>query len=289
MSKPKIGFIGTGVMGKGMASNLLKGRYELSVYNRTQQKALPLIENGALWKPSIALLTAWADIVITIVSYPKDVEEVYFSPDGILNNARPGSFVVDMTTSSPKLAIKIYEAAKEKGVFALDAPVSGGDVGARNGTLCIMAGGDEDAFEALMPVFSILGKSAILQGSAGAGQQTKMCNQICIAANIMGVCESLAYAKSAGLDEAKVLETLGAGGAASWQLSAYAPRILKGDYEPGFYIKHFVKDMRIALEESESMELQMPALKLSKSLYDRLMSEDMGELGTQALYKLYTK
>lgn len=289
MSKFKIGFIGTGVMGGGMAANILKGGYELAVYNRTQQKALPLIKSGAIWKPSVADIAAFADIVITMVSYPKDVEDIYFGPDGILENMRPGSYVVDMTTSSPKLAVKIYEAAKEKGLFALDAPVSGGDVGARNGKLCIMAGGDESVFNALLPVFSQMGKNIVLQGGPGAGQQTKMCNQICIAANIMGVCESLSYAKDAGLDCEKVLGTLESGGAASWQLSAYAPRIFKGDYKPGFYIKHFVKDMRIALEEAASMGLRMPALSLSKSLFDTLMSENMGELGTQALYSLYSK
>lgn len=289
MSKFKIGFIGTGVMGGGMAANLLKGGYELSIYNRTREKARALLDGGAVWKPTIAAVAAASDVVITMVSYPKDVESIYFGADGILENVKAGAYVVDMTTSSPSLAKKIYEAAKAKGVSAMDAPVSGGDVGARDGKLCIMAGGDAETFEALRPVFSLMGKSAMLQGGPGAGQQTKMCNQICIASNIMGVCESLLYAKNAGLDGEKVLETLMSGGAASWQLGAYAPRIFKGDYAPGFYIKHFVKDMRIALEEAAKMGIDTPALGLSKSLFDKLMDGGQGDLGTQALYKLYSE
>lgn len=287
MPGEKIGFIGTGVMGGGMAANLLKNGYPLAVYNRTKAKAAPLLENGALWMDSPAALAAWADVVITIVSFPKDVEAVYFGPEGILAHIRPGCFTVDMTTSSPALAKKIYAAAGEKGVCALDAPVSGGDVGARAGTLCIMAGGDEEAFRTLLPIFETMGKSVVLEGGPGAGQQCKMCNQICIAANIMGVCESLAYAKAAGLDREKVLRILEAGGAASWQLGAYAPRIFKGDYTPGFYVKHIVKDMRIALEESAAMGLDLPALELAKSQFDRLVENGMENEGTQALYKLY--
>lgn len=287
MQKMKIGFIGTGVMGSSMAANILKGGYELAVYTRTKEKAQPLLENGAVWKSSVAQIAAWADILISMVSFPKDVETIYLDSDGILENARPGSYVVDMTTSSPKLAKRIFTAAKEKGIFALDAPVSGGDVGAKNGTLCIMVGGEEEAFRALQPVFSLIGKKSVFQGSAGAGQQCKMCNQICIASNIMGVCEGLSYAQSTGLDQNKVLEILESGGAASWQLSNQAPRIFADDFAPGFYIKHFVKDMRIALEEAEANGLPLPALTLSKSLFDRLMENGMEDLGTQALYKLY--
>ncbi len=287
MANPRVGFIGTGVMGTSMASSIMKGGYELAVYNRTQQRAMPLVEKGAVLKPTVAELAAWADVIITIVGYPKDVEQVYLGSGGILENAHPGAYVVDMTTSSPKLAARIYEAAKEKKIYALDAPVSGGDVGAKNATLSIMVGGDESAFNALMPIFSLMGKNIMLHGGPGAGQQTKMCNQIAIAATIMGVCECLSYAKKAGLDGTKVLETLSGGAAASAQLSIYGPRIFKKDYDPGFYIKHFVKDMGIALEEAESMKLEMPALTLSKSLFDKLMDENMGDLGTQALYKLY--
>lgn len=283
----RIGFIGTGVMGNSMASNLLKGGYNLYIYNRTKEKALSLIEKGATWKDSVSELSKVSDVVITIVGYPSDVEEVYLGSNGILNNVKPGSFVIDMTTSKPSLAKKIYEIAKSKNVFALDAPVSGGDVGASEGTLSIMVGGDKEAFEHLKPIFELMGKNIVLQGTAGAGQHTKMCNQIAIASNIMGVCEAIAYAKNSGLDPETVLKSIGAGGAASWQLSAYAPRILKDDFKPGFYIKHFVKDMRIALEEADSMGLSTPALSLCKKLYDNLIAEGKEDLGTQALYQLY--
>lgn len=286
-SNINIGFIGTGVMGNSMASNLLKGGYNLYIYNRTKEKALSLIEKGATWKASVSELSKVSDVIITIVGYPSDVEEVYLGSNGILNNIKSGSFVVDMTTSKPSLAKKIYEIAKSKNVFALDAPVSGGDVGASEGTLSIMVGGDKEAFEHLKPIFELMGKNIVLQGTAGAGQHTKMCNQIAIASNIMGVCEAIAYAKNSGLDPETVLKSIGAGGAASWQLSAYAPRILKDDFKPGFYIKHFVKDMRIALEEADSMGLSTPALSLCKKLYDKLIAEGKEDLGTQALYQLY--
>lgn len=286
-SNINIGFIGTGVMGNSMASNLLKGGYNLYIYNRTKEKALSLIEKGATWKASVSELSKVSDVIITIVGYPSDVEEVYLGSNGILNNIKSGSFVVDMTTSKPSLAKKIYEIAKSKNVFALDAPVSGGDVGASEGTLSIMVGGDKEAFEHLKPLFELMGKNIVLQGTAGAGQHTKMCNQIAIASNIMGVCEAIAYAKNSGLDPETVLKSIGAGGAASWQLSAYAPRILKDDFKPGFYIKHFVKDMRIALEEADSMGLSTPALSLCKKLYDKLIAEGKEDLGTQALYQLY--
>ena len=289
MQKMKIGFIGTGVMGGSMAANLLKNGYEVAVFNRTKAKARTLLDRGARWEPTVAAAAAQADVVITMVSYPKDVEAIYFGPGGILENARPGTYVVDMTTSSPDLAKTIDREAKEKQLHALDAPVSGGDTGARNGTLCIMVGGEEAAFRTLAPVFSAMGKEVVFQGEAGAGQECKMCNQIAIASNIMGVCEALAYAGHAGLDREKVLHILESGGAASWQLSAYAPRIFKGDYAPGFYVKHFVKDMRIALEEADAMGLNLPALRLSKSLFDQLMSAHEENAGTQALYKLYDK
>jgi 3-hydroxyisobutyrate dehydrogenase len=286
-TKTKIGFVGTGVMGVSMASNVMSGGYPLAVYNRTKERALPLIEKGALWQETVAGLAAWADVIITIVGYPKDVEEVCLGKGGILENAHAGSFVVDMTTSKPSLAKKIYEAAAEKGIYALDAPVSGGDIGAKNGTLTIMVGGDQKAFEAMAPVFQLMGNNVTLEGGSGFGQHTKLCNQIAIAGAIMGVCESMAYAKKAGLDPESVLKCISTGAAASQQLNLYAPRILKGDYAPGFYIKHFVKDMGIAITEADAMNLFMPALKLSKSLYDKLIKDDMGDLGTQALYKLY--
>lgn len=288
MSKSiSVGFIGTGVMGAAMASHILDSGYKLSIYNRTKSKASALINKGAIWKSSVAELAKDSDIVITIVGYPKDVEEVYLGENGIINNIKKGSYIVDMTTSKPSLAKKIYNAAKKKEIFALDAPVSGGDVGAAEGTLSIMIGGDKEAFENLKPIFELMGKNIVLQGDAGAGQHTKMCNQIAIASNIMGVCEALAYAKKSGLDPEVVLKSIGAGGAASWQLSAYAPRILKGDFTPGFYIKHFVKDMKIALEEANDMGIDTPSLSLSKKLYDKLIEQGKEDLGTQALYKLY--
>lgn len=283
----KIGFIGTGVMGSSMALNLMKGGYTLAVYNRTKSKAQPLIEKGALWMDTVAELAKWADIIITIVGYPKDVEEVYFGDNGIINNARKGSFLIDMTTSKPSLARKIYNEAKVKGLYALDAPVSGGDVGARDGTLTIMVGGDKEAFDRMVPVFSLLGSTVTLMGGAGFGQHTKMCNQISIAATIMGVCEAISYAKKAGLDPEKVIECISPGAAGSRQLTLYGTRMLKGDFAPGFYIKHFIKDMSIAIEESEAMGLKTPALKLAKSLYDKLAADGCADLGTQALIKLY--
>lgn len=285
--KPAVGFIGVGVMGGSMAANLLKAGFPLGLYNRTRSKCEPLLAQGAVWYESPAALAGQADVVITMVGYPSDVESVYFGGAGILKNARKGTVLIDMTTSKPSLAVRIFEEAKENGLDALDAPVSGGDIGARDGTLTIMAGGEQPVFDAALPILRAMGRTIVLQGGAGAGQHTKMCNQIAIAANIMGVCESLSYAKRAGLDPETVLRSIGGGGAASWQLSAYAPRILKGDFRPGFYIKHFLKDMRIALEEAESMGLHTPALALAKSLYEKLEAQGMENEGTQALFHLY--
>ncbi len=282
-----VGLIGVGVMGGGMAANLLKAGFPLCLYNRTRAKCAPLLERGAVWKESPAALAREADAVITMVGYPSDVESVYFGKDGILENARPGTLVIDMTTSKPSLAVRIHEEAEKRGLRALDAPVSGGDVGAKDGTLTIMAGGAKADFEAAAPLFRAMGKTAVLQGGPGAGQHTKMCNQIAIAANIMGVCECLAYAEHAGLDPETVLRSIGSGGAASWQLSAYAPRILKGDFKPGFYVKHFLKDMRIALEEAKAMSLSTPALTLSESLFEKLAEKGLENEGTQALFRLY--
>ncbi|AND85442.1 NAD-binding protein [Clostridium tyrobutyricum] len=284
-----IGFIGTGVMGNSMASNLLAGGYNLLVYNRTRSKADNLVKNGARWKNSVEELARESDIVISIVGYPKDVEETYLGENGVVNNAKRGSTIIDMTTSKPSLAKKIYEEAKKKGLYSLDAPVSGGDVGAKNGTLSIMVGGDRNVFEKVKPIFELMGKNIVLQGPAGSGQHTKMCNQIAIAANMMGVCEAMAYAKKSGLDPETVLKSIEVGGASSWSLSNLAPRMIKGDFKPGFYVKHFIKDMNIALDEAKNMNLETPALKLSKSLYDELLSENKGDCGTQVLYKLLDK
>jgi len=284
-----IGFIGLGVMGKSMARHLLKAGYPLLAYTRTKEKAEDLLQEGAVWKETVADLAREADVVMTMVGDPRDVEQVYFGEGGILENARPGTYVIDMTTSTPTLAQSIYEAAKQKGIHALDAPVSGGDIGAREGTLTIMVGGDEDVFLACKPILERLGTNIVRQGGAGAGQHTKMCNQIAIATNMIGVCEAMAYAKRAGLDPFKVLESIAKGAAGSWSLSNLAPRMLSGDFAPGFYIKHFIKDMKIALEEAERMNLPLPGLALAKQLYEELAQAGEENSGTQALYKRYVK
>ncbi len=284
-----VGFIGTGVMGRSMASNILNGGYKILVNNRTKESADTLVEKGAVWKDSIADLAKDADVIITIVGYSNDVENIYFREDGILNNCKKGTIVIDMTTSKPSLAQRIFNEAKAKGISALDAPVSGGDVGARDGKLTIMVGGEKEVFEKVSPLFKLMGTSVNLLGAAGAGQHTKMSNQIAIASNMIGVCEAMVYAKRAGLDPEKVLMTIGGGAAASWSLSNLAPRMIKGDFEPGFYVKHFVKDMKIALEEAENMGIKLLGLELAKSLYDELVEDKKENKGTQVLYELLDK
>jgi len=289
MTKPTVGFIGTGVMGKSMAGHLQQAGYPLVVYTRSKEKAEDLIAAGAGWKETPQELAKSADIIITMVGYPSDVEEVYFGEHGILDAAKPGSYVIDMTTSKPSLAQKVYEAAKEKGLHALDAPVSGGDIGAKNATLAIMVGGDQKDFDHVRPLFDIMGKTIILHGGAGAGQHTKMCNQITNASNMIGVCEAIVYAKGAGLDPVKMVETVSSGAANSWALANLGPRILEGDFAPGFYVKHFIKDMTIALESAQEMNVKLPGLNLALDLYKQLA--DMGEedSGTQALIKYFEK
>lgn len=282
-----IGFIGTGVMGRSMAMHLLKAGYSVSIYTRTKEKADDLIKEGAVWRETAEELARHSDVVMTMVGYPSDVEELYLGDRGILNAAKSGSYVIDMTTSKPSLAIRIYELAKQKGIYAIDAPVSGGDVGAKEARLSIMAGGDKEAFEACLPIFSIIGKNIVYQGPAGSGQHTKMCNQIAIAAGMIGVSEAIAYAHSAGLDPENVLKSISAGAAGSWSLSNLAPRMLKGDFEPGFYVKHFLKDMSIAIEEAEQMKMEVPGLALAHKLYTELSEKGEAESGTQALYKLW--
>lgn len=282
-----VGFIGTGVMGKSMAGHLLKAGYRVLVYTRTKAKAEDIIQAGAEWKETVAGLAAESRLIVTMVGYPSDVEEVYLGENGILNHAQADSYFMDMTTSTPSLAARIYTAAKEKGMHALDAPVSGGDIGAREARLSIMVGGDEEDFEAVRPVLEIMGKNIVYQGKAGSGQHTKMCNQIAIASNMIGVCEAIAYAKKAGLDPLYVLKSIETGAAGSFSLSNLAPRMLKGDFEPGFYIKHFIKDMNIALQAAEEMGLMTPGLELARSLYQQLAEKGEENSGTQALYKLY--
>lgn len=282
-----IGFVGTGVMGKSMAGHFLKAGYEVLVYTRSKEKAEDLLAQGAVWKENVAVLARDADVIITMVGYPHDVEEVYLGADGIIANAKPGSYLIDMTTSKPTLAQKLYEEAKKHGLYSLDAPVSGGDIGAREARLTIMVGGDEEAFAEMEPLLRVMGTNVILQGGPGAGQHTKMCNQIAIASNMIGVCEAIAYAKRAGLDPEKVLMSIGTGAAGSWSLSNLAPRMIAGNFAPGFYIKHMIKDMTIALEAAKEMGLLTPGLELSKSLYEELAAAGEENSGTQALIKWY--
>ncbi|NRF33939.1 NAD(P)-dependent oxidoreductase [Bacillus velezensis] len=284
-----VGFIGLGVMGNSMASHILEAGYPVLVYTRTKQKAEEILNKGAVWQETVKDLSEKADIIITMVGYPSDVEEIYLGENGILRHAKEGAFVIDMTTSKPSLAKKIAEKAKEKSIHALDAPVSGGDIGARNGTLAIMAGGEKEAFEACLPLFSVMGENIQYQGPAGSGQHTKMCNQIAIAAGMVGVAEAMAYAEKSGLNPEQVLKSITTGAAGSWSLSNLAPRMPKGDFAPGFYVKHFIKDMGIALEEAELMGEEMPGLALAKSLYDKLSAQGEENSGTQSIYKLWVK
>jgi len=282
----KICWIGTGVMGAPMAGHLLDAGHECRIYTRTKSKAESLLRRGAVWCDSPAEAAAGADFAGMIVGMPADVEQVVFGENGLLQGLGAGSLLVDFTTGSPSMAEKIAEAALRQNVAALDAPVSGGDVGARNATLSIMVGGDRSAFERALPVFNLLGKTVEYQGGPGAGQHTKMVNQILISGTMIGMCEALLYARKSGLEPQQVLKSVGGGAAASWSLSNLAPRIIRGDFEPGFFVEHFVKDMRIALEEAAGMDLELPGLKLVCSLYQKLQHElGMGRKGTQALIK----
>ncbi|MFS0637191.1 NAD(P)-dependent oxidoreductase [Mesobacillus foraminis] len=282
-----IGFIGTGVMGKSMAGHLMEAGYPLVIHTRTKEKAEELLANGAQWAESPKEIAEKANVIFTIIGTPADVEEVYLGGDGLVQNGRENTYLIDMTTSTPTLAEKIYNEAKKKGMHALDAPVSGGDIGAREARLAIMVGGDQEAFDQVKPILELLGTNIILQGNAGAGQHTKMSNQIAIATNMIGVTEAIIYAEKAGLDPEKVLKTISTGAAGSWSLSNLTPRVIKGDFAPGFSIKHFIKDMGIGLEEAEKMDLDMPGLALAYSLYKRLADAGESECGTQALYKYW--
>lgn len=283
----KIGFIGVGIMGKSMVRNLMKAGFEVAIYTRTRSKVEDVIREGAIWRDTVKECAADRDVVITIVGYPKDVEEVYLGEGGIIANAPKGAYVIDMTTSSPKLAVKIYKAAKEAGLYALDAPVTGGDSGAKAGTLTILAGGDREAFDACLPVFEAMGKNINYEGKAGNGQHTKMCNQIAIAGAISGACEALAYAKGVGLDPQTMLDSISTGAAGSAQMSNVIPRILKDDLNPGFFIKHFIKDMKLADEEAIAADVKLGTLEYVLSMYEELEKDGLGDLGTQALIKYY--
>ena len=282
----RIAWIGTGVMGVSMCGHVLEAGYKVRVYNRTRDKAEPLIRKGAVWADSPREAAESSDVMFTIVGFPSDVRQVYFNDDGVLAGLASGGICVDMTTTSPSLAKEISREAAKKNGFALDAPVSGGDVGARSARLSIMAGGDEEIYNAVLPLFRLMGDNIVLQGPPGAGQHTKMCNQIVIAGSMIGVCESLVYAVKAGLDPSRVLESITRGAANCWALEHLAPRILKNDYEPGFMIDHFVKDMGIALEESLRMGISLPGLGLVERIYKEASARGHGLEGTQALYRV---
>lgn len=272
-----------------MAKHLQQAGHPIHIYTRTKQKATDLMNNGAFWHDSVASLTNASDVIITMVGYPKDVEEVYFGDKGIIENAQPGTYVIDMTTSKPTLAEEIAKHASEKGIHALDAPVSGGDIGARDATLSIMVGGAKADYDKMLPIFELMGQTIYLHGEAGSGQHTKMCNQITNALNMIGVCEAIIYAKKAGLDPIKMIDTVKSGAAGSWALANLGPRILKEDYAPGFYVKHFIKDMTIALETAKELEIHLPGLELALQLYEELSEMGEGDSGTQALMKYFER
>lgn len=284
-----VAFIGVGVMGSSMAGHLLSAGYRLHVYTRTKAKADGLIARGAAYFPTAAACVRGADAVITMLGFPKDVEEVYFGAEGVIEHAEPGALLIDMTTTDPQLSVRIYAAAKARGLSALDAPVSGGDVGARNAALSIMAGGDRAAFDRAVPLFQKMGKSYIHTGAAGSGQHTKMANQIAICGAIAGVCEAITYARKAGLDVDNMLSCISGGAAGSWQLSNMAPRMLRGDYAPGFFVRHQVKDIHLAQKNAAANGAVLPVLDLVASMYDELEAGGGGDYGTQALIKLYEK
>ncbi len=274
-------------MGRSMAGHLLKAGHTLHVYNRTREKAQSLLNQGAQWCDTPAAVAAAADVVVTMVGFPADVEEIYLGPSGLLASAKPGAILVDMTTSSPALAERIATAGDKRQLACLDAPVSGGDLGAREARLVIMVGGSERAFDEMTPIFELLGKNVRRHGGPGAGQHCKMANQIAVAASMLAWVEALAYAKKAGLDPARVLESIGGGAAGSWSMTNLAPRALNGNFAPGFYVKHFLKDMRIALDAAAEMKLELPGLVCAKKLYDQVAARGWENDGTQALYKLY--
>lgn len=281
--KTRIGWIGTGVMGQSMCGHLTAGGYSATVYNRSPEKTKKLVENGARLAKSPREVAEASDVIFSIVGFPKDVREVILGTNGALAGAKPGSILVDMTTSEPELAVEIHQAAKAKSVDSVDAPVSGGDVGAKEARLSIMIGGDADAVAALRPLFEMMGKTIVHQGPAGAGQHTKMVNQILIATNMIGVCEALLYGYKAGLDLNTVLQSVSSGAAGSWSLSNLGPRMIAGDFEPGFFVEHFLKDVGIALAEAKRMKLALPGLALAEQIYRAVDAQGMGRKGTQAL------
>jgi 3-hydroxyisobutyrate dehydrogenase len=282
-SKTRIGWIGTGVMGRWMCQHLITKGYRATVYNRSKVKAAPLLEQGAGWSESPRQVAEKSDIVFAIVGFPKDVREVFLGEQGALVGSKAGVILVDMTTSDPSLARELFESAKAKGVYSIDAPVSGGDVGARNAALSIMVGGESECVEAVRPCFESMGKTIVHQGPAGSGQHTKMVNQILIASTMVGVCEALLYAHKSGLDAKKVLQSVGVGAAGSWSLNNLGPRIIDRNFEPGFFVEHFIKDMGIALDEAKRLGLVLPGLALANQLYLAVQAQGYGRKGTHAL------
>ncbi len=287
MEKKRIAFIGTGVMGASMAGHLLRAGHDMVVHNRTRSKAEKLLGDGAQWASSPKDAAEGAEIVITIVGFPQDVEETYFGSNGVFASVAEGAVLIDMTTSRPDLAVRIADEASGRGSRALDAPVSGGDVGAREARLSIMVGGDEAAFNAVLPILECMGANVVLQGGPGAGQHTKMCNQIAIASGMLGVTEALVYAEASGLSPSTVLQSIESGAAGSWSLSNLVPRMIKRNFEPGFYVKHFIKDLSIALESARAMNLDLPGLELATKMYKKLSAAGGENMGTQGLYTLY--
>jgi len=283
----RIGFVGLGIMGQSMAGHLLAAGHPLRVHTRSADKARALVAGGAVWCATPGELAAGCDVVITMVGTPRDVEEVWLGADGALAQAGRGTLLIDMTTSSPELARRLAREAAARGCRALDAPVSGGDLGAREARLSIMAGGDADAFAQALPILQRMGKTIVHTGGPGTGQHTKMCNQLVIASTIMGVCEGLAYARSAGLDPELVLQCISGGAAGSFQLTVMGPKIVKGDFAPGFMIEHFLKDLSIALAEADRMQLQLPGAEQARRLYAQLVEQGRAREGTQALSRLY--
>lgn len=281
--RTRLGWIGTGVMGSSMAGHLQKAGFDLTVYTRSKEKAAALLEAGAQWGDTPGEVAQASDVVFTMVGFPSDLREVILGKDGVLAKARAGSLLVDMTTSEPSLAIELAARAAEQGLASLDAPVSGGDIGARAGTLSIMIGGAKRDVDFLAPCWQAMGRTIVHQGGPGAGQHTKMVNQTLVAASMVGVCEALLYAYRAGLDLETVLSSVSSGAAGSWALSNLGPRIMSNDFAPGFYVEHFIKDMGIALAEAERLNLSLPGLALARELYLALQDGGHGRLGTQAL------
>ena len=287
-TQPAIGFIGTGVMGRSMALHLLGAGYALAVHNRTRDKAQDLLDVGATWHDSAASVARASDVVITMLGFPADVEDTYLGSSGVIANARAGSLLIDMTTSSPVLARRIAESAQVRGLDAVDAPVSGGDVGARAATLVIMCGGHDVAFDRALPLLQLLGKNVARLGPPGAGQHCKMANQIAVAVGMVAWCEALAYARKAGLDPVAVHASISGGAAGSWAMTNLAPRALADNFAPGFYVKHILKDIRIAVESARELGLDVPGMRGAHELYDRVAALGWEEFGTQVLYRLYT-